>query len=355
MTFSRSRTRMTQEMHSLRRRQGRQMMARSIEDYGAMNHLAARVLIPSTKSLAFDHPFPLVKDTIVALISFHRHENPQGHVFYQAYFRGYRGQFCHENCQTQWGPEGSVFAHDLNLRMFRGARGKVLPLEETTLARVALDLDRQCLRHVDSWLPVSGPPVLPATMLAYPADVQLEPEHTPYVAIHARNSGVDWQTAWRVLIAAMHVGAEQSGLGVQMIDTRLHTGLRGADGKPLWLGEHLDLRGLLDRPIYNPARHLTREYADEAETIAAMRSLLDDCVNEACTDSELLLALENPRGPVTLGRCSRIQVWRPSEHAADPGAFVFADPGLHANLWQVRETWQKQFQFGLLPPARQAA
>lgn len=252
---------LTSEQQAVKYKQRQQIIRRPKAQRRAMQDLVSCTFLASSRGIDFASPFvPVGKATLVVLS---RHVRPSGNhkSIEQSYLRGYSAEFDPDTGVTHWGPATARFAYDLGLTMHPRATKRMLPLENVGLARIGLDLDRAASRAAGQPFRLSGGPILPPTLLAFPDGAKVEPERTPFVEHVTKTRGFsDWEAAWYALFEELQVPNEINDVGLPLIDSRICTRVRASGGYVGALRLYHDFREFLGdhgRPVRNVARDVT--------------------------------------------------------------------------------------------------
>lgn len=343
------------------RRQMRQILERPTEDRRAMSELAAACWMPWNRSLCFNTTLPKVGAAILVVLSRHWIPGRSGTTREVLYLRGFAASVDPHTSITCWEQAGACFAYDLNLPMQHRGFNQVLSSQNTALARLALDMDRELQRQAKVPFGVAETFRFPATLLAFPRGTRFQPEPTPAVLARARRERIGWREAWKALHQELRVPRSLASYEQELIDSRLCTRIRRGLNRPGSLGEYHCLEGLLDRPVFNPIRdgvlprHLRRQ-----QVLEAMKSRLPADLAEVCREEGLLAAAADPASPLIVRGLSRMQVWRLPHEAAEPEAFTVQQEGHAGDLWHVKPPWMGFFRSAVLrsplhPPAAAVA
>ena len=346
----------TPGLRPLQARQFNQILDRQEQDHESALHVAARTFVTSHGSLAMGSPICPPHQAILVVLSRHRITLPDGTSGYSAYFRAFRPLVDHVHAVVHWDQRSAIFGYDLNVPIHVGGTvehhdlGPGGSLPSAVVARLGMDMDRACQRSAWRDLLFTGVPVMPVLLASFPKGADIQPVRTPFVEAHAVNAHMSWQDAWHALRQALRLPQPLHPGGCEVIDARLLRTLRPCEAHPGSLSEYLDMRDVLGRIVYNPARHLDPHLAGRARNEPnAMRQRLIPEYREAATNADLRAAADSPCDPLILSRAAAIQVWIPPHHGMRPESFQFREPGIEADLWHVAPQWMDALGLPMIP------
>lgn len=331
---------LTRAHEYLLERHARQVLCRSLDDRRALAHLAARAFVPASpgnsESPVFDRVIQPMGHVLLIVLSRWLQENADGAFVETLYARGHIARFDPSAGLTCW--DHTTRRFDLNFaRLARtNPYNYVAPLRRTGFLRTMLDLDAEIHYRVSLGFKTGGRPALPNTLLAFPKDQTPEPRPTWLVQMHAERRGKPWEWAWRELYDKLTVPDEFNPTEFTLVDHALC-------GEEYWskaLGAYHDLRGFIDREVYNPMKgRPNRDHEPNAGEINLFRRMISADLAKWVSDEDVTQALKRPSRPFAIRGLSRMQVWRP-QNAQDPESFRYTAYGHRVDLWNPHSRWQ---------------